>query len=54
MNDLQLWADVMDMSFQESMDGHIFIGDVFGVQEFETVDEATRWLLPKFLQFQAE
>ena len=52
-DDIKYWAELLDYSCAFDKDGRIYLSTAFEVKEFDSLEEATRFILPAFLQDQA-
>ena len=53
MNELKEWAELMEYTMVTDSKGHVFIGETFQVMEFDSLEEAEKYLLPECLRNQA-
>ena len=52
-DDIKLWAELLDYTCEFDRNGRIYLQGAYNTEEFDSLEEATRFILPQFLQEQA-
>ena len=52
-SDLKLWAELLDYSCEFDRSGKVYLQGAYTTEEFDSLEDATKFILPLFLQEQA-